>query len=183
MPDMVDEAPVCAPCRRMTRLVSGRQIYGHRPDLWDKPIYVCDGCGAYVGCHEGTTKPLGTPAGPQLRDARIKLHERMIDPLWETADVSGLYVPEDEQARKVIRFAARGRVYAFLAHRMGLTKEQTHVSLFDLEQCRAAWRALQGVTYPEIREWARAQPKPARARKSKAVPQAEGASQHAEQVH
>lgn len=178
-----EAAPICAPCKKMTRLVSGREIYGHRPDLWDKPIYLCDGCGAYVGCHEGTTRALGTPAGPKVRDARIKLHEQMLDPLWETADRCGLYAPESEQARQVIRFAARSRVYAFLAHRMGLTKEQTHVSLFDLEQCRAAWRALQGVTYPEIREWAHAQPKPARVRKSKAALAAEGESQHADPVH
>ena len=51
--------------------------------------------------------------------------------------------------------AARVRVYRFLAARMGLTEEQCHVGMFTLEQCREAWGALQGVTYPQIRDWAK----------------------------
>ncbi len=86
----------------------------------------------------------------------------MIDPLWQTADRSGAYGTLDDEGRRTVRQAARGRVYGFLADRMGLTRDETHTGLFDLEQCRAAWRALSGVAYPEIREWAqkrRAAPK------------------------
>lgn len=149
----MSSAPIC--CGQPARLTTGAEVYPHRPDLHDKPIWRCDVCpDAYVGCHPGTTEPLGTPAGPDLRRARRMLHERMIDPLWQTADRSGAYGPLDEEGRRVVRQAARGRVYGFLADRMGLTRDETHTGLFDLEQCRAAWRALSGVAYPEIREWA-----------------------------
>lgn len=32
-------------------------------------------------------------------------------------------------------------------------RKECHTANFTLEQCRAAWRALSGVAYPEIREW------------------------------
>lgn len=147
-------SPTC--CGVPTRLTDGREIYPNRADLADKAIYVCDQCSARVGCHPGTTDALGTPANAQLRDARMKLHDRMIDPLWVTADETGDYAPEDEKARIVIRQAARGRVYAYLAEKMGLDRKDTHTANFTLEHCRDAWRALQGVTYPEIRAWAKA---------------------------
>lgn len=153
-------APECRACARATRLTDGREIYPHSPDLWTNNVYVCDGCGAYVGCHEDSIRPLGTPAGPELRRARILLHEQMIDPLWQTADRCGLYLPEDEQARQTIKTVARSRVYAFLGHRLDLKRAETHVSMFDLQRCRAAWRALQGVTYRDIRDWSHARRKP-----------------------
>lgn len=146
--------PVCPTCQMLARLTDGREIYPDRPDLHANRIYVCDGCRAYVGCHEGTDRPLGVPAGPELRKARILLHERMVDPLWQTADRCGLYEPESEAAREKIRRAARVRVYLYLGKKLGLARDETHVSMFDLDQCRAAWRALQGVTYAEIRAWA-----------------------------
>lgn len=146
--------PTCSTCQKLSRLTNGREIYPSRPDLHANRIYVCDSCGAYVGCHGGTDRPLGTLAGPQLRDARIKLHERMVDPLWETADRCGVYQPESEAARLKIRRAARVRVYLYLADKMGLTREETHVSMFDLEQCREAWRQLRGVSFADVRRWA-----------------------------
>ncbi|CUA90875.1 Protein of unknown function (DUF3268) [Chelatococcus sambhunathii] len=148
------EAPVCPACHLVCRLTNGREVYSHRPDLHDKPIWRCDGCDGYVGCHPGTTRPLGTPAGAELRRARMLLHDQMIDPLWMTAIEAGGYQPEDRAARAKIVRAARNRVYAFLAERLGLSREETHTAFFDLETCRRAWRALQGVTYPEIRAWA-----------------------------
>ena len=146
-------APHC--CGKPTRLTNGREIYPHLPRLASKPIYTCDQCGARVGCHPGTTDPLGTPANAELRRARMELHNRMIDPLWQTADRSGGYQPEDEKARRRIRRSARTRVYEFLADRMGITRDECHTGMFDMEQCRAASRALKGVTYFEIREWAK----------------------------
>lgn len=149
-------APICPYCNKPAELRTGRQVYPHRGDLWDKAIWVCEPCGARCGCHGKTTEPLGVPARADLRDARMKLHNEKLDPLWQKAVVAGGYEPEDQKARAIITRTARSRVYAFLADRMGLTKDQTHTALFDLEQCRAAWRALSGVTYPEIRTWAKA---------------------------
>lgn len=65
----------------------------------------------------------------------------MVDPLWKKA-------PKDAGGPKP-RFV----VYRFLAHHMGLSMEQTHVGMFNLAQCRDAWKILNGRTYSEIRRW------------------------------
>ncbi|MDR3488742.1 MAG: zinc-finger-containing protein [Bradyrhizobium sp.] len=159
-------APVCPECKTAARLTDGREIYPHRPDLADKPIYVCDGCTGYVGCHPGTTKPLGTPANYELRNARSKLHNLMLDPLWMEAWRDPAYAADreaDASGRKRtaqqrigdIQRCARTRVYEYLADKLGLTREQCHTGEFDLETCRRAWTALKGVSYSEIRAWAR----------------------------
>lgn len=146
--------PVCGSCARgSVRLTDGREIYPHRPDLHEKPIWKCDGCGGYVGCHPGSQRALGTPADAALRKARMILHDQLIDPLWMKADKCGLYTPEDDTARWTIRKAARGRVYGFLADKLGLTRKQCHTGMFDIETCRCAWTALRGVSYPDIRAW------------------------------
>lgn len=148
--------PICPHCGQPAQLRVGSEVYPHRADLWDKWFWCCDPCGARCGCHGKTKDPLGVPARRDLREARIMLHNEMLDPLWRNAVAAGDYDPEDEKARIIITRTARARVYAFLADRLGLTKDQTHTALFDLEQCRAAWRALRGVDYPTIRTWAKA---------------------------
>ena len=150
------EAPVCQRCRLIARLTTGSEVYRGRADLAEKPVWKCDGCDGYVGCHPGSTRALGTPAGPDLRRARQLLHDRMIDPLWKHADVCGEYDPEDEAAALKIRQAARSRVYSYLADRLGKSGKDTHTGLFDLLTCRRAWRVLQGRTYADIRAWAKA---------------------------
>jgi hypothetical protein len=147
-------APICPACGSTARLTDGAEIYPHRRDLADKPIWACTICeDTYVGCHPGTENPLGFPADAGLREARMMLHRRL-DPIWKTADQCGAYTPESDQARKQIRRAARVRVYRFLADRMGLTEETCHTAMFTLEQCREAWRALSRVTYQDVRRWA-----------------------------
>lgn len=150
------EAPLCPYCGQPAVLRSGAEVYRFRDDLADKWFWCCDPCQSRCGCHGKTKKPLGVPARADLRDARMKLHDQMLDPLWKNAVAAGGYEPEDEKARAIIVSTARRRVYAFLADRMGLTKDETHTALFSLEQCRQAWRALRGVTYAQIREWAKA---------------------------
>jgi hypothetical protein len=149
-------APICTTCETAARLTDGREIYPHRQDLADKPIWACTVCeDTYVGCHPGTEDPLGFPADAALREARQLLHQRRIDPLWKHAPRTGGYGRLDEEGTRTVQRAARGRVYGFLAERMGLTRESCHTAMFTIEQCRAAWEALTGVTYPEIREWAK----------------------------
>ena len=148
------EPPICSACGLPARLTDGKEIYPHRPDLHAKKIWVCDSCNGYVGCHGDTARPLGTPAHRTLRDARMILHERLVDPLWMEADRQlGLYEPESDKARMVIRQTARGRVYQYLAVQLGIDRSECHIAMFDLATCRRAWTALKGVTYPQIRDW------------------------------
>jgi hypothetical protein len=144
--------PTC--CSKPTRLSNGAEVYPHRADLHGKAIWICDECGAYVGCHPGTTDALGTLANAELRAARMKLHDRRIDPIWRNAWRD--YQNVDAKSRKNITRTARVRVYEFLADSLGLSRDETHTGMFDLEMCRRAWRALDGVTYQQIREWAKA---------------------------
>jgi hypothetical protein len=97
-------------------------------------------------------------ADPELLRAQMLLQQQMIDPLWQTAHLTGGYGRLDEEGARVVCLAARQRVYGFLAARLGLPREQAQADLFDLDQCRAAWRALQGVDYPAIKDWATKRP-------------------------
>lgn len=146
-------APVCPTCTKAARLTDGREVYPHRPDLHGKPIWKCDGCSGYVGCHPGTTEPLGTPANAELRKAREHVHA-LLDPIWQQADQFYADMKTDRD-RKLVRRLARVRVYEFLTHSLGITADECHVGMFEIERCRKAWKALHGVDYGTIRAWAR----------------------------
>lgn len=150
------ELPPCAHCGQPARKTTGEEIYPLRQDLAGLVMYKCDPCQAYVGAHKANGAALGRPANAELRKARLALHNRMFDPLWQNAPETGGYTPEDKAARKRIQGAARSRCYAFLSVRMNLAPEHTHIAEFDIEQCREAWRLLKGVTYPQIRDWSKA---------------------------
>lgn len=145
----------CPTCGEMPILTDGSRIYARRPDLHDKPMWQCKACpDTYVGCHPGTTDPLGFPAYPDLRRARSLLHDQRLDPLWKNAPDTGGYSIVGDDERKLIQRLARGRVYGFLASRLGIERDDCHTAQFDIETCRRAWRELSATTYPEIREWA-----------------------------
>jgi hypothetical protein len=66
------------------RLTDGSEVYPHRPDLAALPLWKCDSCGNWVGCHhrrkesrrgkEGRTAPLGDIATPGIRAVRRTIH-------------------------------------------------------------------------------------------------------------
>lgn len=162
--------PICSECGRRARQTTGAEIYPHRKDLHAKPIWAC-ACGAYVGCHPGTTAPLGTPAGPKTREARSYVHRRL-DPIWQNAWTLPCYAgeraphvkdrkhPPEKAARlkqAYITRTARVRVYEYLGAKLGLTREQCHVGMFDVATCRRAYAVLAGVDYETIRAWAHQQ--------------------------
>lgn len=111
----------CIECGKQPELVRGERIYPHRSDLRDRPFWLCEPCNAYVGCHVGTTNPLGRPAGPETRGARSAAH-RVFDPLWRNGRMS------------------RTQAYRWLREAMGLTKEECHIGMMNAEQARQALR-------------------------------------------
>lgn len=121
----------CLHCKKRCRLTRGAEIYPHRKELANKPMYKCDPCNAVVGCHPGGGyKPLGFAANKKTRQARMQLHNQRLDPLWK-------YIPNPKQRRH-----RRTALYKFLSKKMGLTAEETHTGMFTIEQCREAWRHL-----------------------------------------
>lgn len=108
---------ICPYCSCPTFLVDSKVIYGRSYG----PVYLCLICGAYVGCHSGGTRPLGSPANKALRTARHLAHAAF-DPLWQSHRMS------------------RSRAYSWLAQQMGLPEEKTHIGMFDLDQCAQVMR-------------------------------------------
>ena len=105
------KAIYCAGCKTevQARLTDGRGIYPHRPDLASLPFWRCDACRNFVGCHHKTaspTTPLGCIPTPEIKQARQHIH-RVLDPLWKG------------------KKGKRGKVYAELAKRLGISEYHT----------------------------------------------------------
>lgn len=142
-------APICGGCGKPAKLVDARAVGTRRVAANRRAIWRCDDCSAHVGCHPGTTRPLGSLAPASLRRARQGLHD-LIDPLWQGAPA--YYPPCDKAGTSEIRRMARERVYSFLGDALGLSRDRCHVGEFDLATCRRAMAALAGVTYSHVCE-------------------------------
>lgn len=105
----------CPYCGQQAEYVDSAVIYGRSYGM----VYLCRPCDAYVGVHKGTDQPLGRLANRELRRWRNRAHA-MFDPLWQKG-----------------RFRRRRNdAYAWLAEKMGLPKEETHIAMFDIPQCK-----------------------------------------------
>lgn len=108
----------CPYCNIPAIRATGENIYPHRKDLYHKRFYLCPQCGAYVGCHPGTWKELGRLADSELRTAKSNAHA-VFDRLWrDGAKMS------------------RREAYAWLSKSMGIPSTETHIGMFDVEQCK-----------------------------------------------
>lgn len=112
---------VCPYCNNEAELVGGDVIYPSRPDLHATRFYLCAPCGAYVGCHAGTIRPLGRLANAELRRAKIAAHAAF-DPLWK---------PQNGY-RRMTRSAA----YRWLTAQLKINREECHIGMFDVNTCR-----------------------------------------------
>ncbi len=101
----------CNYCGRKANLLTGKELYPHRRDLWAKKFWVCKPCDAWVGCHDGTSKPLGILARREMRMARMEAHA-VFDPIWKT----GLMGRKD--------------AYTWLAKQLGIKVCECHISRF-----------------------------------------------------
>ncbi len=120
--------PKCPYCGTRSELVTGQEIYPHRPDLFRKFFYQCSPCEAYVGCHPtGTGKsPLGRLANAELRRAKSDAHAAF-DPLWREGSMS------------------RHQAYKFLACELGIPASEAHIGMFDVPQCKRVVQIAKGV--------------------------------------
>ena len=116
---MHQKTVICPYCGVEASLVNGDKIYPHRTDLYYLRFYYCDNghAPAFVGCHKGTVKPLGTLANAELRAIRSKTHV-VFDILWKT------------------RKMTRSKAYQWLAGSLGLDKKYCHIAMFDVDLCQ-----------------------------------------------
>lgn len=82
----------CCGCNTdvIARLTDGKEVYGHRRDLFSLPFWKCDGCNNFVGCHHKTgdrERPLGCIPTKKIKAMRMAIH-KLIDPLWKEKIVS-----------------------------------------------------------------------------------------------
>jgi hypothetical protein len=116
--DLIETHTVTCPyCDANAPLVTGAKVYPHLPHLHHKRFYLCSPCNAYVGCHDGTTRPLGRLADAALRHAKIAAHAAF-DPLW--------------QSHQMTRSAA----YRWLRKELNISEHDCHIGKFDVETCR-----------------------------------------------
>ena len=111
----------CDYCGSEAMLVDGTVIYSHRSDLHHLRFWQCKPCDAWVGCHKETDKPLGRLADRELREAKRGAHIAF-DELWKRTTPAGSF--------------DRSGAYKWLAKQLGITREQCHIGLFDLNTCR-----------------------------------------------
>ena len=74
-------------------------------------------CNSYVGCHKGTTLPLGRLANERLRTLKAEAHKQF-DPIWK----SGLM--------------SRKQAYNWLADMLRISVEDCHIGMFDIKMCQ-----------------------------------------------
>lgn len=109
--------PICPYCKKFSVTATGKDIYPHRHDLFEKKFFWCAPCDAYVGTHNRTGEPLGILANAHLRRLRTLAHSAF-DLLWKEQGIE------------------RTVAYAMLAKGLNIPFEAAHIAMFDNAQCR-----------------------------------------------
>ncbi len=121
-------AVTCPYCHQAVVLTDSAEVYHARSF---GPIYLCRPCQAWVGCHKGTTTPLGRLADKELREWKQKAHAAF-DPLWQAK----LQRRRAERGPDYRKHFARGSGYKWLAEQLGIPVEACHIGMFDLATCK-----------------------------------------------
>lgn len=87
------------------------------------PVWECEPCKAWVGCHKGSSVPLGRLANQELRRAKHRAHAAF-DPIWQAMLKFGI-----DQG------IARGATYGWLATALSIPPSHCHIGMFDVETC------------------------------------------------
>ncbi len=142
---------LCPYCWGKTVCVDSAEVYNGRSY---GPIWICRPCRAWVGCHKGTTKPLGRLADAELRSWKQKFHAAF-DPVWKSGDMG------------------RSRLYGWLADRMEISAEVCHGGMFTIEQCKQAIDIVGGLRRKSVKhvpqKAVRVDPHPAIVRRARAL--------------
>ena len=96
------------------------KIYGFaakRLGIENEKFYQCQNCNARVGCHKGSTRPLGNLANEVLRLKRMETHQ-VFDAFWKAQGMS------------------RTQGYKWMAKKLKLPEELAHIGGFEMDQCQ-----------------------------------------------
>ena len=113
----MEKPTICRYCGSPVVYTSNAEIYGK--EYGTGKCYLCRNCRAFVGVHPGTDTPLGTLANEELREWRKEAHF-WFDRIW----------------KKPTRITTRYNAYGYLAKKMGLPRGETHIGMFEIEQCK-----------------------------------------------
>ena len=114
------ENDICRYCGGVIKLIPAQAVYGEstrRLGMEGEYLYQCQNCNARVGCHKGTTRPLGNVANEVLRLKRMEAH-RVFDALWKGGRMT------------------RTGAYRWLAGELHLRSERAHIGGFEMDQCQ-----------------------------------------------
>jgi hypothetical protein len=116
-------APLCPSCGLRAELVDGSRLY-LRAETHRRKFWVCQPCDSRVGCHEGTSIPLGALADPTLRKARQRAHAAF-DSIWTAR----------ARQKGLSRKQARQAGYRWLADQLGIDPAVCHIGMMSSESC------------------------------------------------
>lgn len=127
---MPDAAPcLCGECGAAARPATGAEVYGPRSRFAEVALWLCPGCGAYVGAREDGS-PLGTPAGATTRSARKAAHA-YFDQLWRGPDAT----------------MTRSAAYRWLQREFCLSAAEAHIGRMGAGTAWAVVRRLRELGY------------------------------------
>ncbi len=114
----------CDYCGEPAELLYGAERnYPYQRDYG--PVWACVPCKAWVGCHPGTTNPLGRLADAELREWKMLAHAAF-DPLWRAKN----------RREGCSKGYARRSGYRWLATQMGKSTEEMHIGYLDVDDCK-----------------------------------------------
>ena len=112
---------ICRYCGGVVRLAPAAEVYGaaaaRRLGIEREKFYQCQNCNARVGCHKGTTWPLGNLANETLRLKRKETHQ-IFDSFWRE------------------RGMTRTQGYHWMAKKLRLSEPLAHIGGFEMDRCQ-----------------------------------------------
>jgi len=120
--------PRCLDCGGASVLTPGTELFSYGAER-DLMYWVCEDCFARVRCHDGSTRPMGRPAGRSTALLRREAH-LLFDAIWSPCAGS-----------MIDGMSAREWLYHALATDLGLSRDRCHIGMFNDEMCRRviAW--------------------------------------------
>lgn len=112
---LINEGKACPYCNKETEFVDSSVVYGKSYGM----IYLCRPCKAYCGVHKDTNKSKGSLANAELRELRKKAH-LYFDKIWKDKHLE------------------RNKAYQWLSERLGISRDECHIGLFDIKRCKDA---------------------------------------------